>query len=160
MNGSIVPSKTKVKNKNKIARPAPSSDAALKRMKAAKPRDTAPEKALRSALHKKGLRFRVDEKPIMDLNRKADIVFRSAKVAIFVDGCFWHGCPIHGTQAKANAKFWKKKIRQNQERDADTNKELKKVGWKVIRVWEHENPEKAAEKISNIVMRRRLPVRP
>ncbi|MBI5841216.1 MAG: very short patch repair endonuclease [Chloroflexi bacterium] len=129
-------------------------------MQAAKPRDTAPEKALRSALFRKGLRFRVDARPIKEFNRKADIIFRSTKVAVFVDGCFWHGCPKHGTQAKANAKFWKNKIRQNQDRDADTNKELKKVGWKVIRVWEHENPEKAAKRISNIVLKRRLPARP
>lgn len=138
----------------KIAKPAPSSDSALKRMKAAKPRDTAPEKALRSALHKKGLRFRVDEKTIRELNRKADIVFRSAKVAVFVDGCFWHGCPIHGTKAKSNAEFWENKIRQNKERDADTNKRLNKIGWKVIRVWEHEDPEKISDKIYRIVRQR------
>ena len=117
-------------------------------MKAAKPRDTAPEKSLRSALHKRGLRFRIDEKPIKDLNRKADIVFRFAKVAIFVDGCFWHGCPIHGTQAKANTEFWSNKIKRNQERDADTTKQLKAAGWSVIRVWEHEDPGKASKKIT------------
>ncbi|MBM3180784.1 MAG: very short patch repair endonuclease [Chloroflexi bacterium] len=124
-------------------------------MQAAKPRDTAPEKSLRSELHKKGLRFRIDIRPVKELNRRADIVFRSAKVAIFVDGCFWHGCPIHGTQAKANAEFWKNKIKQNQIRDADTNKRLKKAGWRVVRAWEHENPEKASEKIYSIVMKRK-----
>ncbi len=149
-----MPSKTKTTNKKKIAKPVPSSEAALKRMKAAKPRDTAPEKALRSALHRKGLRFRIDQKPIKELNRKADIVFRSAKVAVFVDGCFWHGCPIHGTQAKANAEFWRHKIKQNQARDVETNLLLIKAGWKVIRVWEHENPEKAAENIYKSVHRR------
>ena len=148
------------KTKRTIGNPSPSSEAALKRMRAAKPRDTAPEKALRSALFRKGMRFRVDQKPIKELNRKADIVFRTTKVAVFVDGCFWHGCPIHGTQAKANAEFWKNKIRQNQDRDADTNKSLKKIGWKVIRVWEHENPEKAAKRISSIIVKRRLAVRP
>jgi len=149
-----MPRKPKVVINNKIAKPAPSSEAALKRMKAAKPKDTAPEKALRSALHRKGLRFRIDEKTVKDLNRKADIVFRSAKVAVFVDGCFWHGCPIHGTQAKANAEFWSFKIRQNQERDVDTTKRLEEAGWKVIRVWEHENPEKASEKIYKIIGKR------
>lgn len=123
-------------------------------MKAAKPRDTAPEKALRSALHKKGLRFRIDQKPITKLNRRADIIFRFAKVAVFVDGCFWHGCPIHGTQAKANAEFWRNKITRNQERDLETNQLLKNAGWKVIRVWEHENPEKVAEKIYKIIQKR------
>ncbi len=136
-----------------LSKPAPSSIAALARMRAAKPRDTAPEKSLRSELHKRGLRYRVDVKTIKELNRRADIVFRSAKVAVFVDGCFWHGCPIHGTQAKANAEFWKNKIKQNQVRDADTNKRLKKAGWRVIRVWEHENPEKASQKIYNIIMK-------
>lgn len=138
-----------------VRNPLPSSKAALARMQAAKPRDTAPEKALRSALFRKGLRFRVDTRPIQELNRKADIVFQTAKVAVFVDGCFWHGCPVHGTQAKANARFWRNKIEQNQLRDLDTNEKLKKAGWKVIRVWEHENPEKAAEKISKIVLKRK-----
>jgi DNA mismatch endonuclease (patch repair protein) len=139
----------------KTAKPIASSKAALARMKAAKSRDTAPEKSLRSALFIKGLRFRVDAKPIQEFNRKADIVFRTEKVAVFVDGCFWHGCPIHGTQAKANAGFWRNKIKQNQLRDLDTNKKLKKAGWKVIRVWEHENSEKAAEKILKIVVKRK-----
>ncbi len=134
--------------------PSPSSEAALKRMQAAKPRDTAPEKALRSVLHRKGLRFRTDEKPIKNINRKADIIFRSAKVAVFIDGCFWHGCPIHGTRAKANAKFWQNKIEQNQARDLDTNMQLRKAGWKVVRVWEHEDLEKASRKIYNLVGKR------
>jgi DNA mismatch endonuclease (patch repair protein) len=141
--------------KTRIRNPKPSSDAALKRMKAAKPRDTAPEKALRSALHKKGLRFRIDVKPIKKLNRKADIVFRPAKVAVFVDGCFWHGCPIHGTQAKANAEFWEHKIKQNQERDKDTVIQLEAAKWKVIRVWEHEDPEEIAQEIYDIVVKRK-----
>jgi DNA mismatch endonuclease, patch repair protein len=132
----------------------PSSDAALARMKAAKPRDTKPEKAIRSILHKRGLRYQIDIRPIENLNRRADIVFRAAKVAVFVDGCFWHGCPIHGTQAKANAEFWKNKIERNQERDAETNQLLKKAGWKVVRVWEHEDPEKTSAKIQKIVLKR------
>lgn len=148
-------SKARNHSEDVLKNPPPSSQAALSRMKAAKPRDTAPEKALRSALFKKGLRFRVNAKPIKEFNRKADIVFRAAKVAIFVDGCFWHGCPIHGTQAKANAEFWRNKIKQNQLRDLDTNEKLKKAGWKVVRVWEHENPEKAAERISKLVIKRR-----
>lgn len=137
-----------------IANPKPSSIAALNRMKAAKPKDTAPEKALRSELHKRGLRYQIDIRPIENLNRRADIVFRSAKVAVFVDGCFWHGCPIHGTQAKANAEFWKHKIKRNHERDAETDQLLKKAGWKVVRVWEHENPEKASTKIQKIILKR------
>jgi DNA mismatch endonuclease (patch repair protein) len=145
---------TKEKIKRKIIKPTPSSEAALRRMQAAKPRDTAPEKAIRSALHRKGLRYRVDAKPLKELNRRADIIFRSINVAIFIDGCFWHGCPIHGTQAKANAEFWRLKIKRNQERDIDTAKRLEDAGWNVIRVWEHENPEKASGKIYKIVRER------
>lgn len=138
-----------------IKNPKPSSKAALRRMKAAKPRDTAPEKALRSSLHKLGLRFRIDVKPIKELNRRADIVIRTVKVAVFVDGCFWHGCPIHGTQAKANAEFWSMKIKQNQERDKDTVNQLEAAGWKVIRVWEHEDKDEIAKEIYEIVERRK-----
>jgi DNA mismatch endonuclease (patch repair protein) len=147
--------KPKESDPNRIAKPTPSSKAASNRMRSAKPRDTAPEKALRTALHRKGLRFRVDERPIRGLNRKADIVFRSAKVAIFVDGCFWHGCPIHGTQAKANAEFWSQKIRHNQKRDTDTTRRLRSEGWKVLRVWEHEDSEKVAGIIYNSIMKRK-----
>jgi DNA mismatch endonuclease, patch repair protein len=135
-------------------RPSPSSTAALRRMQAAKPRDTAPEKALRTVLHKKGLRFRLQVKPIETLNRTVDVVFPSVKVAVFVDGCFWHGCPIHGTQPKANAQFWQAKIQRNRERDVDTSLQLKKAGWRVVRIWEHDNPESAAQRIYNIVRRR------
>jgi DNA mismatch endonuclease (patch repair protein) len=147
--------KSRKEIKGRIRNPSPSSEAALKRMQAAKPRDTAPEKALRSALHSRGLRFRIDQKLIKELNRKADIVFRSVKVAVFVDGCFWHGCPIHGTQAKANAEFWQNKIEQNQVRDLDTNNRLKKAGWRIVRVWEHEDPERVSKKIYSLIVKRR-----
>jgi DNA mismatch endonuclease (patch repair protein) len=150
-----MPRKPKAASNERVSRPTPSSEAAWARMKAAKPRDTAPEKALRSALHRKGLRFRLDERPAENLNRKADIVFRSAKVAVFVDGCFWHGCPVHGTEAKANAEFWAQKIKQNQERDLDTTSRLEALGWRVIRVWEHEDPEEASQRIYDIVVERK-----
>jgi len=124
-------------------------------MQATGQRDTAAELALRSTLHRMGLRFRVDVTLVEGLRRRADIVFGSVRVAVFVDGCFWHGCPIHGTWPKANAEFWRKKIRDNQKRDADTGLRLTKAGWKVIRVWEHEDPNKAAQRISNVVQKRR-----
>lgn len=146
--------KPKEEIEKKSRNPSPSSEAALKRMKAAKPRDTVPELAIRSALHKKGLRYRIDVKPLKELNRRADIVFRPTKVAVFVDGCFWHGCPTHGTKAKANAEFWRLKIERNQERDVDTNKQLEKAGWIVIRVWEHEDPIEASEKIYEVIIKR------
>ena len=140
--------------KSSSANPIPSSKAALNRMKAAKPKDTAPEKALRSELYKLGLHYRIDVRPVKELNRRADIVFRSAKVAVFVDGCFWHGCSKHGTQAKANAEFWRNKIERNKERDEETNRLLKKAGWKVVRVWEHQNMKNAALKIKKIINKR------
>lgn len=118
-------------------------------------RDTRPERALRSRLHLLGLRFRLHRKIVPGRRRQADIVFGPARVAVFVDGCFWHGCPKHGTAAKANAEFWRKKIAVNKERDADTNRRLRRAGWKVIRVWEHQNLATAANAIACVVEKRR-----
>jgi DNA mismatch endonuclease (patch repair protein) len=135
--------------------PAPSSPEARRRMLATRREDTAPERRLRSSLHRLGLRFRVHRPIVPGVRRKADIVFGPSRVAVFVDGCFWHSCPTHGTAAKANANFWRKKLRDNQRRDADTNARLKAAGWKVIRVWEHEKPKVAARRIAAAVRRRR-----
>lgn len=129
--------------------PTPSSTGASRRMRACGPRDTAPERALKSALHRRGFRFETDVKPLVGLNRRVDILFRSPKVAVFVDGCFWHGCSDHGTQAKANAEFWQEKIAKNRGRDIDTTERLTAAGWKVIRVWEHEDAENAAQRITD-----------
>ena len=142
--------------KRKISRPKASSESALRRMQTVKSKNTAPEMTLRSLIYDKGFRYRIDARPLRELNRRADIVFRTVKVAVYVDGCFWHGCPIHGTQAKANAEFWSFKIKQNQERDIDTIKHLRKAGWKVIRVWEHEDPVKASEKICRVISKRQI----
>lgn len=117
-------------------------------------RDTPPELRIRKLLHGMGLRYCVDARPIEELPRRADIVFRGAKVAVFVDGCFWHGCPEHGTWPKANAQFWRAKILANMERDADTNERLRDHGWMVIRVWEHEDPSVAAMHIARQVRSR------
>jgi len=117
-------------------------------MRAAKSRDTEAEMKVRRLLHKMGYRYRVDYVVSKKPRRKADIAFTRAKVAVFIDGCFWHGCPKHGTSAKENAKFWRDKIRTNKARDLDTNKRLKKDGWLVIRAWEHEDPEKVSSKIA------------
>jgi DNA mismatch endonuclease (patch repair protein) len=122
-------------------------------------RDTKPELALRRLLHGRGLRFRVDRAVLADRRRRADIVFGPAKVAVYVDGCFWHGCPIHATWPKANAEFWREKIEANQARDRDTDKRLERAGWHVERVWEHELPQEAADRIEQIVRSRRPPVR-
>src|SRR5436309_4138806 len=118
--------------------PAASSPEALRRMRAARRRDTRSELSLRSHLHGLGLRFRVDRKAIDGVASRADILFVSAKVAVFVDGCFWHSCPIHGTLPKANAKWWAAKLKSNRRRDANATLRLREAGWRAERVWEHE----------------------
>lgn len=127
--------------------PPASSPAALRRMQSARQRDTEPEVALRSALHRRGLRFFVNRAPVPTMRRRADIVFPRHRVAVYVDGCFWHGCPIHGTSPKANAEWWRKKIDHNRQRDEDTNRALQAAGWTVMRVWEHEDADAAADKV-------------
>lgn len=114
-------------------------------------RDTRPELAIRSRVHRSGFRYRVHERPLKGLRRTADMVFRSVKVAVFVDGCFWHGCPTHATQPKTNARYWAEKIETNQQRDHQTDQLLQKSGWTVLRFWEHESPETAAETIVKVV---------
>jgi len=105
-------------------------------------RDTAPEMAVRRLLHAAGLRYRVDRAPLPGLRRRADVVFGPAKVALFIDGCFWHGCPDHGSRRTlSNAEYWSEKVRRNRERDKDTDDRLRNAGWLPIRVWEHEDPE-------------------
>ena len=95
---------------------------------------TKVEVALRKAVWRNGLRYRLHAK----LPGTPDLVFRRSKVALFIDGCFWHGCPIHGVRPKTNRAFWTEKLRKNFERDERANRELKKMGWKVIRCWEHD----------------------
>jgi|SRR5581483_4949865 len=134
--------------------PPPSSEEARRRMEVTGRRDTAAEVALRSILHRMGLRFRVDQAPIPGVRRRADLVFKSARVAVFVDGCFWHGCSEHGTWPKANPEFWREKIETNRRRDADTDRRLREAGWLVLRVWEHEDPTAAARVIRRTVRQR------
>jgi DNA mismatch endonuclease (patch repair protein) len=124
-------------------------------MRATRQRDTPPELALRSALHRLGLRFRVQTAPVDGLRRRADITFPRVRVAVFVDGCFWHGCPQHGTWPKQNAGWWRDKIETNRRRDADTDARLAEAGWLPVRIWAHENPEVAAARIAEIVNTRR-----
>lgn len=110
-------------------------------------RDTTPELAVRRLVHAAGLRYRVDFRPLPQLNRTADLVFRRAKVAVFIDGCFWHGCPEHHTVARTNAVYWADKVRGNRERDAETDRTLANHGWTVVRIWEHEDPVSGAERV-------------
>jgi DNA mismatch endonuclease (patch repair protein) len=132
--------------------PPASSPEAKRRMERTRRRDTAGETAIRSILFAQGLRYRIDAAPIPGMRRRADILFRSSRIAVYVDGCFWHGCPVHATWPKQNADFWKQKIEANRARDADTNRRLKRAGWKVIRIWEHEDPNKAASRIRTAVL--------
>ena len=114
-------------------------------------RDTAPEMAVRRAVHALGLRYRVDVRPLPGLNRRADLVFTGARVAVFVDGCYWHGCPAHGTVARTNAAYWSSKIGENRARDLDTDRHLDEAGWTVVRVWEHEDPALVARHVESAV---------
>ncbi|WP_422391990.1 very short patch repair endonuclease [Arthrobacter sp. N1] len=110
-------------------------------------RDTAPEMILRRELHRRGLRYRVDA-PLPGIpRRRADILFTRAKVAVFIDGCFWHGCPMHGTQPKNNQSWWQRKLDGNRARDADTNDRLQVAGWTVLRFWEHGDLLNAADAV-------------
>lgn len=125
--------------------PLPSSPEALRRMQRQRRSDTRPELDLRRELHRRGLRYRVDTKVLTGLRRRADIVFPRQKVAVFVDGCFWHACPEHGTSPKANAGWWQEKLDANVRRDRDTDRRLREAGWTPVRIWEHEDPIEAAD---------------
>jgi len=124
-------------------------------MQSNKGKDTKPEVALRSAVHALGLRYRVSTRPLKDLRRTADLVFTKARVAVFLDGCFWHGCPQHHTISATNAKFWADKVEGNKARDRDTDEHLRHAGWVSIRIWEHEDPLDAALRVRDIVEQRR-----
>lgn len=110
-------------------------------------RDTAPEVALRRELHRRGARFFVDRAPVSGLRRRADLVFPRLKVAVYVDGCFWHRCPDHATDPKNNAQWWAAKLAANVTRDRDTDMKLAEHGWQVVRIWEHEAAASAADKV-------------
>lgn len=107
--------------------------------------------ALRRELHRRGLRYRVQVHVPGNRRRRIDIAFTRAKVAVLVDGCYWHGCPDHGTRPVTNREWWDWKIQRKRERDADTNRLLEEHGWIVVRVWEHEDPVEAAEKVERLV---------
>ena len=117
-------------------------------MQANRSRDTQPELAVRRLLHAAGLRYRVAAAPEPTLRRKADIVFTRHRVAVFIDGCFWHGCPEHGQREfRYNAHYWPAKIAANVARDNDTTERLRATGWTVLRFWEHEDASAVAESI-------------
>jgi DNA mismatch endonuclease (patch repair protein) len=125
--------------------PVPASQAVRERFQRMPSRDTLPELALRRELHQRGLRYRVDIAPLAGLRRRADIVFTRQRLAVFVDGCFWHRCPDHGTDPKNNADWWRAKLDKNVQRDRDTDAVLVAAGWLIVRVWEHTEPVRAAD---------------
>lgn len=136
-----------------------SSETVRRVMQGNRSRDTVPELAVRKAAQALGLRYRVDARPISSLNRRADLVFTRARVAVFVDGCFWHGCPEHHTVSKTNEDYWWEKVVNNRRRDRETDRLLSASGWLVVRIWEHESPDAAAERLVTTVRSRRAPQR-
>jgi len=120
-------------------------------MRGNKGRDTGPELALRSAVHALGLRYRVSHRPLEGLRRTADLAFTKARVAVFLDGCFWHGCPDHHSTPATNRDYWAGKVAGNRARDRDTDSRLAAAGWRVVRVWEHEDPASAALRVLGAV---------
>jgi DNA mismatch endonuclease (patch repair protein) len=119
-------------------------------MRAQRERDTHYEQELRRELHGRGYRFRIHQR-VPGSRREIDIAFPRAKVAVFVDGCFWHWCPEHGTLPKANRSWWAEKLDQNRRRDRDTDRRLAEIGWMPIRIWEHMGLSDAAERIAGFL---------
>lgn len=123
-------------------------------MQANRSRDTQPELAVRRLLHAAGLRYRVAIRPVPTLPRRADIVFTKSRIAVFIDGCFWHGCPQHGSRRfGTNSEYWTAKIARNKARDADTTDQLQRFGWTVLRYWEHADTFEVAGSIADRVHR-------
>ncbi|MEV1286930.1 very short patch repair endonuclease [Micromonospora sp. NPDC049679] len=141
------------REKGLLALPAPvpgswaKSPAVRLSMQGNRGRDTQPERQLRSILFRSGLRYRVNMRPLKKLRRTADVVFLGAKIAVFVDGCYWHGCSEHYRPARENQQFWHTKINGNRARDVETDRLLAEGGWQSIRIWEHEEPQRAALRV-------------
>ncbi len=125
------------------------------RMRKQRNKNTSPERQLRSELHRLGLRFRVNRRVAGLKSTTPDVVFPVERVAIFVDGCFWHACPVHQSWPKTNAEFWRTKIEGNSLRDKRNEEFLAASGWLPVRVWEHEEPQIAAARVGELVLARR-----
>lgn len=124
-------------------------------MQANRRRDTKPELALRSALHMAGLRYRCDFRIDLPGGKRVrpDVVFTRKRIAVFVDGCFWHSCPEHGRAPSSNTGYWSPKLARNRERDRDNSAALRAAGWTVIRLWEHEKPAEGLRQVLDAVDR-------
>lgn len=127
------------------------SPATRRAMQANRRRDTTPEMAIRRLVHAAGLRYRVDARPLSTARHTADMIFTRARVAVFIDGCFWHGCADHYRPPASNNTYWAGKVTRNRERDQLANEALIAAGWTVVRIWEHEAPESAARQIEDAV---------
>lgn len=129
------------------ARPPASSPSVRIRMSKQQRRDTQPEVLVRRILHGRGVRYRIDVAPEPGMRCKADLLWRGLRLAVFIDGCFWHGCPDHATRPKANEAWWADKLDGNERRDRRTDLDLERLGWTVLRFWEHEEPSTVADAI-------------
>jgi DNA mismatch endonuclease (patch repair protein) len=127
-------------------RPIPLSETVTKQMQRMPRASTGPETLIRRELHRRGLRFRVNYKR---LPGRPDIVFTNARVAVFIDGCFWHACPDHGVLPKNNREWWRTKLGGNVARDREKDSQLNSMGWLAVHVWEHQDPAEAADIIEN-----------
>jgi DNA mismatch endonuclease (patch repair protein) len=126
----------------------PTTDAATSaRLSRQRRSGTAAETALRRELHRRGCRYFVDRAPLRGLRSRADLVFPRRRVAVYVDGCFWHCCPDHATYPKNNAQWWATKLAGNVARDRATDARLTAAGWTVVRIWEHEDAVTAADRV-------------
>jgi len=135
-----------------VATHTPPSEGRRRNMQANRRRDTKPEKAIRSLLHARGLRYRCDFRIDVPSGRvRPDIVFTRRRIAVFVDGCFWHSCPAHGAPPRTNARYWVPKLARNVQRDLRNTEALTSAGWTVIRIWEHEDAFVASSQIEAIV---------
>lgn len=127
------------------------NEATRKSMLGNRSRDTRPELLIRRALHARGFRFRVDLRPEPSLRTRADIVFTRRRIAVYIDGCFWHGCPLHATTPKSNESYWLPKLARNAERDAQSTASLEERGWLVLRFWEHESVDAVVARIAELL---------
>lgn len=133
------------------SRPAASSESVRLQMSKQRRRDTQAELLVRKLLHARGVRYRIDARPEPDLRCKADIMWKSLRLVVFIDGCFWHGCPDHASKPKANGEWWAQKLDANVRRDRRTDAELTERGWTVMRFWEHEEPTTVADAICSLL---------
>lgn len=135
----------------RLTKPIASSKVVSTNMKRQKSKDTQCELAVRRHLHSAGLRYRVDFRPLQNQRFRADIGWKSLRLAVFIDGCFWHGCPLHGTTPRSNTEWWAEKLSKNKQRDIRVVQQLEDAGWTVVRFWEHEPAEIVAAEIISLV---------